>query len=209
MALVGKQGSRFFFVGNRLCLDFVNTRVTEDGRPVDLLAKPSDLVRWLAEAGVLDGEEAEGTSEGWDWDEGPRGRRVFERALALRQDLREIFEATAGGEPVRQGAIDEVNALLRARPVYPQIERTPNGFEKHFRAERDEPSGALVPIAESAADLLAGGDPLLLKKCENPDCVLHFYDTSKSHARRWCSMSGCGNRMKAQAHYRRRRGAQP
>ena len=208
MGLGEKQGSGFFFVGNRLCLDFVNTRVAEDGRLVDLLGGPSDLARWLSEAGVLNGEEAEGTSKGWD--EGPRGRRVFERALALREVLREVVEATVDGAPVRQGAIDELNALLRIRPGYPQVERTPNGFEKRFRAERDEPLGALlVPIAESAADLLAGGDPLLLKKCENPDCVLHFYDTSKNHARRWCSMSGCGNRMKAQAHYRRRRGSRP
>lgn len=204
-----KQGAGFFFVGNRLCLDFVNTRVAEDGRLVDLLGEPSDLRWWLSEAGVFSGEEAEGAPEGWDG--GPWARRVFERALALRDDLRGIVEAIADGEIVRQGAIDEVNALLRARPGYPQIERTPTGFEKRFRAVRDEPLGALlVPIAESSADLLAEGDPSLLKKCENPDCVLHFYDTSKNHARRWCSMSGCGNRMKAQAHYRRRqRGVQP
>ena len=208
MTLGEKRGSWFFFVGNDLCLDFVNTRVAENGRLVDLLAGPSDLARWLAEAGVLGGEEGEGASKGWDG--GSEGRRVFERALALREDLREIVEAIVGGERVRQGAIDGVNALLRSRPGYPQIERTPEGFEKRFRAERDEPLGALlVPIAESAADLLAEEDPSLLKKCENPECVLHFYDTSKNHARRWCSMSGCGNRMKAQAHYRRRRGAQP
>ena len=208
MTLGEKRGSGFFFVGNDLCLDFVNTRVAENGRPVDLLEGPSDLARWLAEAGVLDGGEGEGASKGWEG--GSQGWQVFERALALREDLREIVEAIVGGERVRQGAIDGVNALLRSRPGYPQIERTPEGFEKRFRAERDEPLGALLaPIAESAADLLAGGDPSLLKKCENPECVLHFYDTSKNHARRWCSMSGCGNRMKAQAHYRRRRGAQP
>ena len=208
MALGENQGAGFFFVGNRLCLDFVNTRVAEDGRLVDLLGEPSDLRRWLSQAGVFGGEEAEGASEGWDGD--PRARRVFGRALALREDLRGIVEAISDGESVRQGAIEEVNALLRARTVYPQIERTPTGFQKRFRAVRDEPLGALVPIAESAADLLAEGDPSLLKKCENPNCVLHFYDTSKNHARRWCSMSGCGNRMKAQAHYRRRqRSARP
>ena len=205
MAFGEKQGSRFFFVGNHLCLDFVNTRVAEHGRLMDLLGEPSDLARWLAEAGVLSGGEAEEALKGWG--EGPRGRQVFERAVALREDLREVVEAVVMGEPAPQGAIDGVNALLRSRPGYPQIEQTPTGFEKRFRAERDEPLGALVPIAESAADLLAGGDLPLLKKCENPGCVLHFYDTSKNHARRWCSMSGCGNRMKAAAHYRRQRGA--
>jgi predicted RNA-binding Zn ribbon-like protein len=74
-----------------------------------------------------------------------------------------------------------------------------------FLAERDEAINAIVPLAESAADFLLSAIPSLLKKCENPSCVLHFYDTSKNHARRWCSMSGCGNRMKAAAHYRRQR----
>jgi predicted RNA-binding Zn ribbon-like protein len=35
--------------------------------------------------------------------------------------------------------------------------------------------------------------------------VLLFYDTTKNHARHWCSMSLCGNRHKVAAHYRRRR----
>lgn len=201
-----RQDSAFFFVGNRLCVDFINTRVVENGRLVDLLGGPSDLAWWLAETGVLNGKEAEEASK--EWEGGSQGLRVFEQALALREDLREIIEAIVGWEPVRQKAIDEVNALLRTRPGYPQLVRTPDGFEKRFRAVREESSDALVPVAESAVDLLAGKGPLLLKKCENPDCVLHFYDTSKNHARRWCSMSGCGNRMKAQAHYRRRRDAE-
>jgi predicted RNA-binding Zn ribbon-like protein len=61
----------------------------------------------------------------------------------------------------------------------------------------------IVPIAEAAADLLCHGDLSLVKKCGNPRCILFFYDTTKNHARRWCSMAGCGNRMKAAAHYRR------
>ncbi|WP_245866176.1 CGNR zinc finger domain-containing protein [Rhodococcoides kyotonense] len=40
---------------------------------------------------------------------------------------------------------------------------------------------------------------------ESCDCVLRFYDVSKSDARRWCSMSACGNRSKARNHYARNR----
>lgn len=210
MAFAGRKvegrGSGFFFVGNRLCLDFVNTRVVEGGRSVDLLGDPSDLARWLSEAGVLGAAETEATSKGRF--EGTRGRELFERALALRDILSEVVRAVAEDGPVQQRALDGVNALLRVSPGYPQVGRTRDGFEKRFWAEREVPLGTLVPIAESAADLLAEGDFSLVRKCENPECVLHFYDTSKGHARRWCSMSGCGNRMKAQAHYRRRRDAE-
>jgi len=37
-----------------------------------------------------------------------------------------------------------------------------------------------VPVAESAMDLLCDGDPTLVRKCENPACVLYFYDATKN-----------------------------
>jgi CGNR zinc finger len=40
-----------------------------------------------------------------------------------------------------------------------------------------------------------------VKHCENPDCVLWFFDTARNGTRRWCSMAVCGNRMKARRHY--------
>jgi predicted RNA-binding Zn ribbon-like protein len=33
--------------------------------------------------------------------------------------------------------------------------------------------------------------------------VLWFHDTTRSGTRRWCSMTACGNRLKARRHYRR------
>jgi len=207
MVFQENSGSDFQFVGNYLCLDFLNTRVLRAGRPVDLLRGPADLARWFVEAGIAGPEQVEATPDGEESD--LRGRGLFERALEFREVLLGVVEAVIVGGPVRQEALDEINAVLRARPKYRQVERTPEGFGSRFESQRGGPVAALAPIAESAADLLVEGDLSLLKKCENPRCVLHFYDTSKNHARRWCSMSGCGNRMKAQAHYRRRRGARP
>jgi predicted RNA-binding Zn ribbon-like protein len=63
----------------------------------------------------------------------------------------------------------------------------------------------LVPIAEAAADLLCAGNFEYLRKCENPACVLLFYDTTKNHRRRWCSMAACGNRAKVAQFYQRQR----
>ena len=60
-------------------------------------------------------------------------------------------------------------------------------------------------LAEAATDLLCTCDLSLIKKCQNPECVLFFYDTTKNHARHWCSMSLCGNRSKVAAHYHRHR----
>ena len=45
--------------------------------------------------------------------------------------------------------------------------------------------------------------PERVHKCANPECVLWFLDTTRSGTRRWCSMSACGNRLKARRHYQR------
>jgi hypothetical protein len=60
-------------------------------------------------------------------------------------------------------------------------------------------------IRLATLDLLCYADPSLVKKCEDAACVLFFYDTTKNHSRRWCSMSVCRNRMKVAAHYQRLR----
>ncbi|HWP92512.1 MAG TPA: CGNR zinc finger domain-containing protein, partial [Thermodesulfobacteriota bacterium] len=107
------------------------------------------------------------------------------------------------GKPVPQATIDEINKLLSRRAGCKQLSRTRQGFEERFHPETDEPVHLIVQIAEFASDLLCNVDFSLIKKCGNPVCVLYFYDTSKNHARRWCSMSICGNRMKVAAHYKR------
>ena len=196
------RGARpgFYFVGNYLCVDFVNTRHVEDGRVVeDLLRGPHDLAGWFREAGVLGRLEAE------KWGEGPKGGREFRRAIGFRESLRCMVEGAAGGGVVRQEKVEEINGLLRERPGYTQVVRSGDGFEGRFVLERGGAAGGIGRVAESAADLLANGDLSRLKKCENPECTLHFYDTSKNRSRRWCSMAFCGNVMKARAHYRRHR----
>ncbi|MDR7381806.1 CGNR zinc finger domain-containing protein [Promicromonospora iranensis] len=50
----------------------------------------------------------------------------------------------------------------------------------------------------------AAGDWERLKVCARDTCRWAFYDASRNHARRWCSMSGCGNYVKM-----RRRAASP
>jgi len=40
-------------------------------------------------------------------------------------------------------------------------------------------------------------------RCQNPACVLWFFDTTRNGTRRWCSMAVCGNRAKARRHYDR------
>jgi predicted RNA-binding Zn ribbon-like protein len=191
----------FLFVGNQLCLDFINTDLVLNGQPTDLLSSFQELVAWLVQAGLLAEEEANKTER-----EGTRqGAETLKQAKAFRTIMRETVERLAAHRPVPQATLDAVNQLLRHRVGYPQIGRRGGAFERTYRAEFDGSGQLLGLLAEAASDLLCVCDLSLIKKCQNPACVLFFYDTTKNHARHWCSMSLCGNRSKVAAHYHRHR----
>jgi len=43
-----------------------------------------------------------------------------------------------------------------------------------------------------------------VRECaDDRGCGYLFMDTSRNRSRKWCDMRGCGNRAKAQRHYRR------
>ena len=110
-------------------------------------------------------------------------------------------------------AVAAINAILRADPRYDQISLThppargdmSARFERHARRTDFAPLRLLAPLADSASELLCGGDASRVHRCGNPKCVLYFYDTTRNRRRRFCTPEGCGNRVKAAARYRRSR----
>lgn len=195
--------SDFLFIANHRCLDFLNTELTKWTPVVDLLGDFSDLARWLARAELLSSEEAHRALARWGGK--PEGRHALEQAREFRRVLRdELVERVTQGKPVGRYAVEQINRHLRHCCGYPQLLPTEGGFETVFHVDYQEPVQLIGPVAESAVSLLHDCDFSLIKRCENPTCMLYFYDMSKNRARRWCCMTLCGNRMKAAAHYRRR-----
>jgi predicted RNA-binding Zn ribbon-like protein len=190
----------FLFVGNHPGLDFVNTDLVLNGQPTDLLPSFEALISWLIQAGLMTQEEAKRIEQ-----EGGRHRETLTQAKVFRTTVREIAERLAAAKPVLQAAIDAVNEALRHRRGYPQVGRRHGAFERKYQAESKTSNQVLGLLAEAASDLLITCDPSLVKKCQNPACMLFFYDTTKNHTRHWCSMSLCGNRSKVAAHYHRHR----
>lgn len=162
-----------------LWLDFVNTQMVVHGGPVDAIPDFDHLKSWL-------GTEVR------------RSSRLVEEAHALRAALRKQAESIVAGDRAVM-ATAEINRVLRAAPSYAQLVK---GKLRDVTTFTD-PVGVLSGVARSAAEFLAGGDYSLLKHCEGKGCVLFFYDTTKNHARRFCSAEGCGNRYKAAARYER------
>jgi predicted RNA-binding Zn ribbon-like protein len=204
---VGREpaGRPFLFVGERLCADFVNTELVEGGARVNLLPGFAELVAWYTEAQVLTAAEARDMMRRWRGS--PEAGQAHHRALELRGTLRAMLERLASGRrDVPAQTLDAINELLRLSTDEPEIARTSAGYEMRVRRAIDRPEQLLVAVARSAAHVLSADDLRLVRKCQNPECVLVFYDTTKNHARRWCSMAACGNRAKVAAHYRRARG---
>lgn len=191
----------FLFVGNHLCLDFINTEMIIRGQRTDLLVEWPDLIAWLVRAKLLSvGVRKEATAR-LSWAE---GERLLREARMFRATLREMAEGIATDKPVSRSTVEAINRMLGQCPGYPQLVRTNGRFERRFQSETSGAARLLVPIAEAASELLCVGDLALVKKCRSDACILYFYDTTKNHARQWCSMGLCGNRVKVAAHYRRR-----
>lgn len=193
------MSDRFYFIANNLALDFVNTLIVDEREePLELLRSANDLMEWASVAG-LDTRKAGRTSGGQDQD-------LFQRAICLRGELKRMAKAVSEGKRVPTSAIKAINdELSRAHGCF-ELSATPSGYSTAFRKDAESSPDLLMPIAESAARLLSEGDLNLVRKCQRSACVLYFYDNSKRHGRRWCSMSACGNRAKAAAFYDRTRG---
>ena len=195
----------FLFVGNHPCLDLINTELMLEGEPRDLLATYPDVIAWGLEAKLL----TEAQIDALERPSGRQGRAAegIGQIRAFRAVLRDMVERVAAGKTVPPSTVDAVNEALRTRVGYSQLTSRKGTFERSYQTERAGGPHVLGLLAESAADLLTTCDLSLIKKCQNPACVLFFYDTTKNHARHWCSMSLCGNRSKVAAHYRRHRKA--
>lgn len=197
------HGKRFEFVGHYNWLDFVNTEFTKaDARRVDLLRGFADLIEWLWESRLISQKQVQRALKLWG--SGDVAARVYQGALALRGALRAMAENLATRRPVPRRSLDTINRTIRKRPGCVLLARSSGRFEEMTCLDLDEPDQLMVPIAQSASDLLCRGDLTLVKRCANPACGAFFYDTSKNHTRRWSNTTGCGNRMRVAAHYRRR-----
>jgi len=194
--------TRFPLVGNHLGLDFVNTKIVESGVPKDLMEGVVDVAAWAVAVKLLDLAKAKKLAKLW---QEAKCRDEFEEVLRFRAVLHTMVEAIAHSEPVTGSTVHAINSQLRKLNGYTEVLRLEEGFTKRFALDIRTPSHVLAPVAEAAADLLCYGNPAYVKKCENPDCVLYFYDGTKNHSRRWCSMKACGNRTKVAAFYQRQR----
>jgi predicted RNA-binding Zn ribbon-like protein len=170
-------------------LDLLNTRMMFEGQRRDLLVTDADAAFWLEQIGFGSATEVE-EGDGHLLARLRKLRDSIEGLLAARRENR-----VADPAALNAFLLSAVPQLVWEEAGAPELDRFRQG---------DAASQRLARLAYAAAELLAEGDFNLVRKCESAECSLMFYDRTKSHKRRWCSMALCGNRHKV-AEFRKRR----
>jgi predicted RNA-binding Zn ribbon-like protein len=169
-------------LGDHPVLDFLNTTPMIEGQLQDSLQSDADVLKMLRRLG---------------WPTKFKGGGLLDAARDLREEIRRIVESRKAGKPL---ALATLNTFLSEARSHLEINSVDtSAYAIHRIWEQQTPQQTLAPVAEAAADLLATGDFRLIRRCESESCVLWFYDRTRSHRRRWCSMASCGNRHKVAA----------
>lgn len=188
--------SSAFFIADHLALDFLNTVAGKADERVEFLTDDEHVLGWLKRVGLPVGAAARALK-------GHRSGTLRNAALTLREAGRALVERRRAGKHADPATL---NRFLGRGSTHQQLIWKPGTPPRRVTLRRIEtPEDLLVPVAEALAELLEAADYALVRKCENPDCTLWFYDKTKSHRRRWCTMAICGNRMKVAAFRARKR----
>ena len=196
----GINRPEFIFVGDHPAIDFANTLVPDPGPALDFLGAWSDLIDWLAQAKVSNDSCLNVPVT--------HGSEALKSVVELRQAWRDELASLVAGDRVSDEFLGRVNGLLAANTLHEALHRDgKNRFHlAHLASQLHGAKLALALLARQIALFLAEADLSYLRRCANTtSCVLYFYDTTKNHRRRWCSVVTCGNRHKVAAFRRRQR----
>ena len=169
----------------------VNTQYGQGRHAHVELTSPEQLRIWLVAHRLL----ADGT---------PVTQGDFRRVLLLREALRSLLRAN-NETGMLASQIEVLNHLASNAPLTVRFHHDGLPTLEPDIVGVDAALARLVGIVFTA---MTDGTWLRLKACRNDRCQEAFYDTSKNRSGTWCSMAGCGSRLKARA-YRHRRTAHP
>src|ERR1700758_4901204 len=185
------------FIGGRLALDFVNII------PVKNDLSWEQLIEFLESARIVTPERG-GELLAVSRSDPQAAESLLRRAQRLADSLRLAFDAVLHRQKVQCEWIAPINEFLRITEGHDELVSTDQDWEIQFVASESGLEWLLAAVARSAAEIIAEGPRARLRLCANARCGLFFYDTSRTHRRRWCSMTVCGNRHKVAAFARRR-----
>jgi predicted RNA-binding Zn ribbon-like protein len=199
------------FIADATGLDFLNSLATPVDTQVEWIGTGEDLLSWLLQAGLVPREaiaDLRRTAVPGEFD------TVAAQARKLREWFRGFVKAHMG-RPLKPRVLRELeplNRVLMRDEEFGQVvarkragragddESPSSGLAWRAQRRWRSPDALLFPIAKAMARLVCEEDFQQVKACEGHRCTLMFVDRTRGRARRWCSMSVCGNRAKQAAH---------
>jgi predicted RNA-binding Zn ribbon-like protein len=167
---------------------YVNTVDIQDGP--EELSDPNTLERWLVACGLMEpGQEVSAAD--------------LKNAIAVREAIRGVIGANTGAAiyPLDIATLNGAAAASRLRARF--------GADGKARLEPDAGgvAGAMGRMVAALFAAMADDDWTRLKLCGSSRCRWAFYDRSRNHSSRWCTMASCGNRQKARRFRQRAKAA--
>ena len=165
---------------------FVNTVDIQDGP--ELLTDQNTLRDWLVAHGLMSAAANVDPSD-------------FKHAIAVREAMRGVIGGNSGLAvyPVDLATLNEAATASR-----PRIRFGPGG-KARLEPEATGAVGALGRLVLTLYSAMQNPDWDRLKLCGSETCRWAFFDRSKNHSSRWCTMASCGNRAKARRFRKKRR----
>lgn len=157
---------------------FVNTVDLQDGP--EEFKDSNTLQTWLVAKGLMDAGHPVDASD-------------LKHAVALREAIRRVIGANSGLPvyPVDVATLNEAAAASGLRMRFGADGRP------RFEPEVAGTVGAMGRIVATLFKAMEDENWSRLKLCGSQTCRWAFYDRSKNHSSRWCTMASCGNREKA------------
>ena len=187
-----------------VCLAFANTlRWHASAQPKETLHSYADLVAWARGAALVSEREEQQLLHDAAARPAEAGQ-ALNRALALREAIYRIFVALIRAEAPDVADLGELNATLARTTTGGRVVRTQLGWAWQWSLPEEALDAPIGPIVRSAAELLISEQRERVGQCaDDRGCGWLFLDTSRNRRRRWCDISGCGNRAKQRRHYQR------
>lgn len=184
------------FVAGCLALDFVN--IVPRRRELSW----DELIAFFESAQIITAERG-GELLALSGSDPHSAESLLGKAQRLGSALRRACDALLHRQRILREWVEPVNEILRVTEGHEELLPSQRDWKIEFVAREGGLEWLLAAVARSAAETIAEGPQARLRLCANPRCGLFFYDTSRTHRRRWCSMTVCGNRSKVAAFARR------
>lgn len=194
---------RMRMLGGHAALDIVNSAHMRDGEKLDFVPDFDSLCRWCVPAGLLTESESD-EAQRLALSRGAEAAALHREWLTLRNVLRQLLGARAQATSnTREHESLEMLSRIAATSI------TDVRFIVVSRSLRPMPSDPLkLPLLRSvwcAIEASSKSDSWDVRSCGADECGGLFLNQSRSHPRRWCSMDGCGAKMKQRAYRNRLR----